>query len=37
MHKPRVYVTRQIFPDALDIIEKAAELEVWVDDEPPTP
>ena len=37
MHKPRVYVTRQIFPDALDMIEKAAELEVWVDDEPPTP
>jgi glyoxylate reductase len=37
MHKPRVYVTRQIFPDALDMIEKAAELEVWADDEPPTP
>ena len=37
MHKPRVYVTRQIFPDALDLIEKTAELEVWVDDEPPTP
>ncbi|PKB71559.1 MAG: D-glycerate dehydrogenase [SAR202 cluster bacterium Io17-Chloro-G6] len=37
MHKPRVYVTRQIFPDALDMIEKAAELEVWADDVPPTP
>ena len=37
MYKPRVYVTRQIFPDALDLIEKTAELEVWVDDEPPTP
>lgn len=37
MHKPRVYVTRQIFPDALDIIEKAADMEVWPDDEPPSP
>ncbi len=37
MHRPRVYVTRQIFPDALDLIEKTAELEVWPDDEPPTP
>ncbi len=37
MHRPRVYVTRQIFPDALDLIEKSAALEVWPDDEPPTP
>jgi len=37
MHKSRVYVTRQIFPDALDLIEKSAGLEVWPDDEPPTP
>jgi len=37
MYKPRVYVTRQIFPDALDLIEQTAELEVWPDDEPPTP
>ena len=37
MHRPRVYVTRQIFPDALDLIEKSAGLEVWPDDEPPTP
>ena len=37
MFKPRVYVTRQIFPDALDLIEKTAELELWPDDEPPTP
>ena len=37
MHKPRVYVTRQIFPDALDLIEQTAELEVWPDDEPPAP
>jgi len=37
MFKPRVYVSRQIFPDALDLIEKTAELELWPDDEPPTP
>ena len=36
MYKPRVYVTRQIFPDALDLIEKHAELELWTDDEPPS-
>ena len=36
MVKPRVYVTRQIFPDALDLIEKHAELELWPDDEPPS-
>tara|TARA_Y100000588_G_C14223230_1_gene911987 strand:+ start:1071 stop:2063 length:993 start_codon:yes stop_codon:yes gene_type:complete len=37
MHRPRVYVTREIFPDALDLIEKEAELEVWPEDVPPTP
>lgn len=37
MFKPRVYVTRQIFPDALDLIEKSAELEIWPDEEPPSP
>ncbi|MDP7587345.1 MAG: D-glycerate dehydrogenase [Dehalococcoidia bacterium] len=37
MFKPRVYVTRQIFPDALDLIEKSAELELWPEDEPPSP
>ena len=37
MFKPRVYVTRQIFPDALDLLEKSAELEIWPDEEPPSP
>ena len=37
MFKPRVYVTRQIFPDALDLIEKSADLELWPEDEPPSP
>ena len=36
MYRPRVYVTRQIFPDALDLIEKHAEMELWPDDDPPT-
>ena len=36
MYRPRVYVTRQIFPDALDLIEKHAEMELWPHDEPPT-
>jgi glyoxylate reductase len=37
MFKPRVYITRQIFPDALDLIEKSADLELWPEDEPPSP
>ena len=37
MFRPRVYVTRHIFPDALDLIENAAELEIWPEDEPPSP
>ena len=37
MFKPRVYVSRQIFPDALDLIEKTAEIELWPDDGPPSP
>ena len=37
MFKPRVYISRQIFADALDLIEKTAEIELWPDDEPPSP
>ncbi|GIT01893.1 MAG: hypothetical protein CM1200mP27_05180 [Chloroflexota bacterium] len=29
MLRPRVYVSRQIFPDALDLIEKTAEIDLW--------
>jgi len=36
MFKPRVYVSRQIFPDALDLIEKSADMELWPEDEPPS-
>ncbi len=34
---PRVFVTRQFFPEALEVLTGAADTEVWPDDEPPTP
>ena len=37
MLRPRVYVSRQIFPDALDLIEKTAEIDLWPEDKPPSP
>lgn len=36
MNSPRVFVTRQIFPEALDLIGQKAQLEVWPHDAPPT-
>ena len=36
MNSPRVFVTRQIFPEALDLIGQNAQLEVWPHDAPPT-
>ena len=35
--RPRVFVTRQIFPEALELIADAAEMEVWPGDDPPAP
>ena len=35
--RPRVFVTRQFFPEALEVLTDAADTEVWPDDEPPTP
>ena len=35
--RPRVFVTRQFFPEALEVLTGAADTEVWPDDEPPTP
>ena len=35
MAKPRVFVSRQIFPEALDAIDTAAEKEVWPEELPP--
>ncbi len=34
--RPRVFVTRQFFPEALEVLTDAADTEVWPDDEPPT-
>ena len=30
MNSPRVFVTRRIFPEALDLIGQHAQLEVWL-------
>jgi glyoxylate reductase len=35
MARPKVFVTRRIFQEALDRISQAAEMEVWPDDLPP--
>ena len=35
MEKPKVFVTRKIFQQALDKISKAADMEVWPDELPP--
>lgn len=35
--KPRVFVTRRIMQEALDLIDRHAEMEVWPDEEPPPP
>jgi len=36
MTRPRVFVTRKIFREALDRISQAADMEVWPDDLPPS-
>jgi hypothetical protein len=35
--RPRAFVTRQIFPEALDLIAGKANQEVWPGEYPPTP
>ena len=37
MISPRVFVTRQIFPEALDLIGELAQVEVWPEEHPPSP
>ncbi len=37
MAKPKVYVTRQLFPEAIEIIEEVAEVEVFEGDNNPVP
>ena len=36
MSSPRVFVTRRIFPEALDLIGQRSQLEVWPHEAPPT-
>lgn len=36
MSSPRVFVTRQMFPEALDLIGQGAQVEVWPHNVPPT-
>ena len=35
--RPRVFVTRRIFPEAQELLSAVAETEVWPDDLPPSP
>ena len=37
MPKPLVLVSRQMLPECLDLIQPAAEMEVWPNEYPPTP
>ena len=37
LDKPKVFVTRRITPEALDLIAAAAAMEVWPEEEPPSP
>ena len=36
MTQPRTFVSRMMHPDALEVIGKATEMEVWPDDAPPS-
>ena len=37
MSLPKVFVTRQILEPALNTLAKHADIEVWPNDQPPTP
>lgn len=37
MNKPKVFVTRMIFEEFLDILSREVELEVWPEEHPPSP
>ena len=36
MTKPRVLITRNIFPEAIKAIEQVAEVDLWTDEMPPS-
>ncbi len=37
MPRPQVFITRQLLPEALELVGAAAEMEVWPKEQPPTP
>ena len=37
MSRPRAFITREIFPDALEMIREEVDAEVWSDELPPPP
>ena len=37
MINPRVFVSRKIFPEALDLLSQVAEVDVWPEELPPNP
>ena len=37
MINPRVFVSRRIFPEALDLLNQVAQVEVWPEELPPSP
>ena len=37
MITPRVFVSRRIFPEALDLLDQVAQVEVWPEELPPSP
>lgn len=37
MQKPRVFITRNMHPDALDLIGQSTDMDLWPEDAPPDP
>lgn len=37
MSIPQVFITRQLLPEALELVDASAQMEVWPDEQPPTP
>ncbi len=37
MSRPRAFITREIFPDAIEMIRAKADVEIWRDELPPPP
>ncbi len=37
MPRPQVFITRQLLPEPLELVGTSAEMEVWPEEQPPTP